>query len=165
VTKDAAGLTRFGAKPYGDWVSRAALYLGLVSIGCGAVTAPQGPPEIATQYLYFKHGENYERGDAAEEPADPGARGGVGQLFVEVASNPDGRAMVRFAEGSSGGVGDAWRATVWMALLAAATALEVDPASLRVTVEAEGSVDGPSAGAIMAATRTRYGDDDRYGEC
>jgi uncharacterized protein len=152
AAKDAAGLTCFGATPYGDWVSRTALYLALVSIGCGAVTAPQGPPEIATQYLYFKHGENYDRGDGAEVPADPNASGGLGRLFVEVANNPHGRAMVRFAEDSSGGVGDGWRATVWMALLAAATALEVDPASLRVTVEAEGNVDGPSAGAIMAAT-------------
>jgi hypothetical protein len=38
-----------------------------------------------------------------------------------------------------------------MALLAAGEVLDVDPFSLRVTVEAEGAVDGPSAGALMAA--------------
>jgi len=49
-------------------------------------------------------------------------------------------------------MGDTWRATIWMALLAATATLDLDLDNYRVTVEAEGSVDGPSAGALMAAT-------------
>ena len=77
--------------------------------------------------------------------------GGLGRVYVEVGPNGEGRAPVRFAETVSGGVGDAWRAAVWMALLSASARLELDPMAQRVTVEAQDPVDGPSAGALMTA--------------
>ena len=97
--------------------------------------------EIATEYLFYRH----------QDDDDKRAPGGLARLWIEVEPNPELRAPIRFAETVSGGVGEAWRATVWMALLAAGEVLDVDPFSLRVTVEAEGAVDGPSAGALMAA--------------
>ena len=38
-----------------------------------------------------------------------------------------------------------------MALMAASSALDIDPLSIRVTIETDGTVDGPSAGALMTS--------------
>jgi len=122
-------------------------------VGCSAAIHETTATEVATQFLFFKKGE-----DGNKDGVLSGAEGGMGDLWVEVAGNPGGRAPVRFAETVSGGVGDGWRAAVWMALLSASAVLDVDPFSLRVSVEADDAVDGPSAGAlttvaIMAAVR------------
>ena len=109
----------------------------LALAGC-ETTAGFRTREVNTHFLYFKRVKNT-------------FEGGVGSLVVEVAPNPRGRAPVRIAESVSGGTGNAWRATVWMALLAASAVLDVDSSSVRVTVEVDGTVDGPSAGAMMTA--------------
>ena len=106
--------------------------------GCAPVVRSDGPREIATHFLFFKK----DRG---------GPAGGLGPIYVEVQPNHGNRAPVRIAETVSGGTGGVWRATVWMALLSAAEILDVDPMAWRVTVEAEGAVDGPSAGALLTA--------------
>jgi len=106
--------------------------------------------ELGADYLYYRRSP--DRPDT--EAIDPGATGGMNRIFIDVAENKPGRAPVRFAESVSTGVGEVWRATVWMALFAAASVVERDPLELRITVEAEGVVDGPSAGALMAAMIT-----------
>ena len=108
---------------------------------CTPAAVVPASSEIATDYLFYRQSDDAEQASA----------GGLAKLWVDVEPNPRLRAPVRFAETVSGGVGEAWRATVWMALLAAGEIMDVDPFSLRVTVEAEGAVDGPSAGALMAA--------------
>ena len=129
------------AGPYaGPVPRRLALPMAVLLLaGCGpTLNDGAASSEVATHFLYFK------KNDARYE-------GGVGSIFVEVAPNPGHRAPVRFAETVSGGTGDAWRATIWMALLSASAVLDIDPLSLRVTVEADGAVDGPSAGALLTA--------------
>ncbi len=126
------------------WLVR--LLLPVLALACAHDTATPTRSERTADYLYVRRGD---QPDTAER--DPKAAGGVSQLYVDVEPNPKGRAPVRFAESTASGVGEAWRATVWMSLFASAALLEREPETLRITVEAEGTVDGPSAGALMAA--------------
>ncbi|HIA02778.1 MAG TPA: hypothetical protein EYN06_05450 [Myxococcales bacterium] len=107
--------------------------------GCASTLEQTTATEVSTHYLYYSDSKK------------TGIKGGLGELIVEVGPNPKKRAPVRYAETVSGGMGETWRATIWMALLAATATLDRDLDTIRVTVEAEGAVDGPSAGALMAA--------------
>lgn len=114
----------------------AACVLALLLAGCPTTFQRGAHGEVETHFLYFQRGGG--------EPA----KGGMGALWVSAGPNPEYRAPVFFGETTSGGVGDAWRAAAWMALLSASAALNTDPLGMRVLVAADDAVDGPSAGAL-----------------
>ena len=81
---------------------------------CAAPVQQTLTTEVATEFLFYK---NVKAKNGSKKLS-----GGLGNLYVEVSPNPTRRAPVRYAETVSGGVGDTWRATIWMALMAAAAA-------------------------------------------
>ncbi len=68
---------------------------------------------------------------------------------VTAGESEDGRARVGFFETQVGGTGTQWRSAGWMAAVTAATLSDFDPRTTRVSIEYEGAVDGPSAGAVL----------------
>lgn len=84
----------------------------------------------------------------------PTAEGGATRARVALAPNPGGSVRVGVFEESPGSIGESWRATVWMAAVMSALATGQELAAQRVTVEANGFIDGPSAGSLMAAAMT-----------
>jgi uncharacterized protein len=79
------------------------------------------------------------------------ASGGITEFTVTVTPNPGGKVAVGVLETEISGVGPQWRASAWSAPLAAVSILNLNLADYKVTYEVQGSVDGPSAGALMTA--------------
>lgn len=76
-----------------------------------------------------------------------GETGGVSRSLVTLEPSDDGSLRVDFSEDEVAGQGDQIRAAGWNAVVAA-TLLTGSPLEGRITFEATGYVDGPSAGAL-----------------
>ncbi len=59
------------------------------------------------------------------------------------------RVRVGFFESEVGGTGDKWKAAGWMAAVSAAQLTDFHPASMQVSFEVQGRIDGPSGGGLM----------------
>lgn len=80
-------------------------------------------------------------------------KGGTGEVTVEVAPSRDGEVRIALPEGRLSGTGDQWRSSIWMASFVATSLLGVQLGDYEVRVETRQNIDGPSAGALLAATQ------------
>ena len=78
-------------------------------------------------------------------------QGGLTRARVSLVPNPDDSVRVGVLEESPGSIGGMWRASVWLAAVMSALATGEDLDESKVLVEADGFIDGPSAGALMTA--------------
>jgi uncharacterized protein len=83
--------------------------------------------------------------------AGPDARptGHCRSMPITVGGLPTGQVRVGVFESQLDGTGHLWRATAWQAALTASQLLDFDPRTMQIAVSVEGSVDGPSAGALF----------------
>lgn len=83
--------------------------------------------------------------------AGPDARptGHCRSMPITVGGLPAGQVRVGVFESQLDGTGHLWRATAWQAALTASQLLDFDPRAMQIAVSVEGSVDGPSAGALF----------------
>jgi hypothetical protein len=81
----------------------------------------------------------------------PGGKAGGSCKPVHITAEPsaDGRARVGFFETRVGGTGNQWRSAGWMAAVTASILSDFDPRLSRVSIEYQGAIDGPSAGAVL----------------
>lgn len=82
---------------------------------------------------------------------DPQTRpfGRCRSMPITVGGLPAGQVRVGVFESQLDGTGHLWRATAWQAALTASQLLDFDPRAMQIAVSVEGSVDGPSAGALF----------------
>ncbi|REK09844.1 MAG: hypothetical protein DWQ37_17175 [Planctomycetota bacterium] len=80
---------------------------------------------------------------------DGGAAGICRPVYITAEASADGTPRVGFFESQVGATGNQWRSAGWMAALTAATLSDFDPRATRVSIEYQGGVDGPSAGALL----------------
>jgi uncharacterized protein len=87
----------------------------------------------------------------AYSQAGPEARptGHCRSMPITVGGLPVGQVRVGVFESQLDGTGHLWRATAWQAALTASQLLDFDPRAMQIAVSVEGSVDGPSAGALF----------------
>lgn len=78
--------------------------------------------------------------------------GDVAKVRVEVGPNPTQEPRVSADGDLSDGAGLQWRATAYMAAVLAATSLNKQLSDYHFSVFARGAIDGPSGGALVAAT-------------
>lgn len=78
-------------------------------------------------------------------------KGGTTAAKVILKPNPSGDVRVAVYEEFSGGAGNQWRASVWMASFLASTTLGRQLTDYEFGVSTGGIVDGPSAGALTTA--------------
>jgi len=130
----------------------AALLLALTVSACGARPAsfdavpPSGvggagvPAEASCQLdaVAFRRGPS-------------GPEGRVSPLEIRVRPNPSQEVRVAVYEEMSGGTGDMWDATTWVAAVHASTVLGRPLRDYEVSVSVGGLIDGPSAGALVTA--------------
>lgn len=77
------------------------------------------------------------------------AQGACSPVEVTVGGGTAGKVRVGFFETEVRGAGEMWRSAGWMAAVTAALLTDFDPRAMRVSFEYEGSIDGPSAGAML----------------
>ncbi len=77
--------------------------------------------------------------------------GGTSKVWLTTAPQDDGKVRVGMYESYAGGMGEQWRAAVWMAAFLTSTVLGKDLTDFRFTAENDGMIDGASAGALMTA--------------
>lgn len=89
--------------------------------------------------------------------------GGTTRAKVILAPNPDGDIRVGVYENAPGSIGEMWRAAVWLAAVMSAMETGQSLGDAKLTVEASGFIDGPSAGSLMTAAMiaARNGDEVR----
>lgn len=80
-----------------------------------------------------------------------GATGGTSPAKVILKPNPSGDVRVAVFEEFSGGAGEQWRASAWMASFLASHTLGRTLSDYEFGVSAGGLIDGPSAGALTTA--------------
>jgi len=97
------------------------------------------------------------------EDGKPTDEGGTTRARVVLAPNPDGDIRVGVLENAPGSIGEMWRAAVWLAAVMSAMETGQGLGDTRLTVEASGFIDGPSAGSLMTAAMiaARTGDEIR----
>ncbi|MEZ4368540.1 MAG: S16 family serine protease [Kofleriaceae bacterium] len=79
------------------------------------------------------------------------ATGGTSPVKLLTEPNDDGTVKVGVYEQYAGGIGQQWRAGVWVSAFVASSTLGKDLTDYRFTAEAGGNVDGASASGLMAA--------------
>jgi hypothetical protein len=84
-------------------------------------------------------------------PGKESVRGGTDGATVTVKPNPSGDIRVAVFEEFSGGAGEQWRASVWMASFLASSTLGRTLTDYEFGVSTGGFVDGPSAGGLTTA--------------
>ncbi|MEZ4706204.1 MAG: S16 family serine protease [Caldilineaceae bacterium] len=77
--------------------------------------------------------------------------GSVGRLLVTIEANPQDKLRLAFLESEVTAAGPLWRIAGWTAVMYSALLLAVDPDAYRITFDIEGSIDGPSAGALITS--------------
>lgn len=77
--------------------------------------------------------------------------GSVGRLLVAIEPNPQQKLRLAFFESEVSAAGPLWRVAGWTAVMYSSLLLAVDPDAYRVTFDIEGSIDGPSAGALITS--------------
>jgi len=82
---------------------------------------------------------------------DKGVHGGTSPAKVILKPNPSQEVRVAVYEEFSGGAGNQWRASVWMASFLAASTLGRQLNDYEFGVSAGGLIDGPSAGGLTTA--------------
>jgi hypothetical protein len=89
--------------------------------------------------------------------------GGTTRARVVLTPNPSGDIRVGVLENAPGSIGEMWRAAVWLAAVMSAMETGQSLGDARLTVEADGFIDGPSAGSLMTAAMiaARSGDEVR----
>lgn len=85
------------------------------------------------------------------ESGRPTDEGGLTRARVILAPNPSGDVRVGVLENAPGSIGEMWRAAVWLAAVMSAMETGQSLGGAKLTVEAEGFIDGPSAGSLMTA--------------
>lgn len=83
--------------------------------------------------------------------AGKSATGGSTKAKLTTAPQSDGAVRVGIYEQFSGGLGPQWRSAVWISAFLASTMLGKDLTDFKFTAEAEGFIDGPSAGGLITA--------------
>lgn len=78
--------------------------------------------------------------------------GGNSRFTVRVSSNQSGDAAVGLVEHILGSSGDVWKSSAWIAALAASNASNHLLTDYEFLLKVRGTVDGPSAGMLIAAT-------------
>jgi predicted S18 family serine protease len=99
-----------------------------------------GPRETTVRALWF-------RGEAGGQ-----VEGGTSPVKVKVAPNTNAGVSVGVIEEFSGGSGDMWKTSVWLAAFNASRVAGVGLADNEFLVRAGGHIDGPSAGMLMTST-------------
>ena len=99
-----------------------------------------GPRETTVKALWF-------RGEAGGQ-----VEGGTSPVKVHVAPNTNAGVSVGVIEEFSGGSGDMWKTSVWLAAFNASRVAGVGLADNEFLVRAGGHIDGPSAGMLMTST-------------
>ncbi|MCB0094483.1 MAG: hypothetical protein KDE46_02130 [Caldilineaceae bacterium] len=77
--------------------------------------------------------------------------GSVGRLLIAIEPNPQAKLRLAFLESEVTAAGPLWRIAGWTAVMFSSLLLAVDPDAYRVTFDIEGSIDGPSAGALITS--------------
>jgi uncharacterized protein len=77
--------------------------------------------------------------------------GGSSKVWLTTSPQSDGKVRVGMYESYAGGMGQQWRAAVWMAAFLTSTVLGKDLTDFKFTAENDGMIDGASAGALMTA--------------
>lgn len=103
----------------------------------GALPAQQG-----VEFVYVQR----ERGGAGI------LSGGVSKATIALDRNPAREVDVTIAEECPGCAGSAWSSSIWMAAFLATSLHGHYLADYKFSVRARGFIDGPSAGALLAAT-------------
>ncbi|MEZ4663557.1 MAG: S16 family serine protease [Caldilineaceae bacterium] len=75
----------------------------------------------------------------------------MGRLLVAIEPNPQDKLRLAFLESEVTAAGPLWRIAGWTAVMYSALLLAVDADAYRVTFDIEGSIDGPSAGALITS--------------
>ncbi len=130
-------------------LTAAVLVLGVPSLSL-AQEAPLRPGAPAPMLK----GERSSRVDFVWFSGTPGkenVRGGAEGATVTVKPNPSGDIRVAVFEEFSGGAGEQWRASVWMASFLASSTLGRTLTDYEFGVSTGGFVDGPSAGGLTTA--------------
>ena len=81
----------------------------------------------------------------------PTGQAGTTKARIVLSPNPGGDVRVGVLEESPGSIGEMWRAAVWLAAVMSAMHTGQSLAETKLTVEANGFIDGPSAGSLMTA--------------
>src|SRR5690606_14667809 len=77
--------------------------------------------------------------------------GGMSPVKLVTGPNPERSVQVGIVEEFAGGTGPQWRASVWIAAIVAATALNKDLTDFTFSAASGGYIDGASASGLMAA--------------
>jgi uncharacterized protein len=133
------------------------LSFGVVVIsGCpGARKDPQNTitPRRVNRLVYPALTMTHENSVNVEGLAYNKATGGGSMIpaTIRVSPNSDNDTNIGVSGNMSGGLGDQWRAAVWIASLQAAFAVGRDLTDYAIVVRGKGYIDGPSAGALFTA--------------
>ncbi len=126
--------------------------LGAGSLAAGGCAHTLAERAVDVDFLWVK-----------TEDGKPTDEGGTTRAKVILAPNPDGDIRVGVFENAPGSIGEMWRAAVWLAAVMSAMETGQSLGDAKLTVEASGFIDGPSAGSLMTAAMmaARHGDEVR----
>jgi hypothetical protein len=127
----------------------AVLVLGLPSLSLAQKAALR--PGVPAPLLEGEHSRRVDFVWFSGTPGKENVRGGTEGATVTVKPNPSGDIRVAVFEEFSGGAGDQWRASVWMASFLASSTLGRTLTDYEFGVSTGGFVDGPSAGGLTTA--------------
>ena len=87
----------------------------------------------------------------AYRSGEDGPEGSLIPMTIEVRPNNTSKVRIAVYEEYSGGTGDQWRASVWLAAIHATKHLNVPLNRHAISVSSNGMIDGPSAGALITS--------------
>jgi hypothetical protein len=119
-------------------ISSAVVAAALVLSGCGS-TANDGEAKNIVKVLWWGQ---YQDGRVAR---------GITPVLITVAKHPDSDFTVNLDGLTQAGTGEVWNASAWSGASVATLVAGRDPRGLSVAYSVSEKIDGPSAGALMAA--------------